>query len=120
MKTYNQMVKIWKDAIEDTIKEVYHYQYTEGATPEDMHELVNDQIWETIDSSEDVIYTYQAQKVSEEIGIYGAFDVWELTGERFENWNQVAFASIYDMIQNDIDLISMVEAVHDELTELTN
>lgn len=43
----------------------------------------------------DVIYTYQAKKVAEAFGI-NPFDESEMTGERYNSYNQMAVDAIYN------------------------
>ncbi len=71
---------------------------------------LNDLIYEMINMDENVIYTYKAKEISELIGGYDAFDTSDITGERFENWHQVAFENIYHLIYNDIDIESLLDA----------
>ena len=66
-------------------------------------DTLNDLIWEMIDGDENVIYTYKAKQISETIGQYDAFDTSYITGERFDNWSQLAFENIYHLIYNEID-----------------
>ena len=75
---------------------------------EDFNERVNQLLWETIDGCQDVIYTYKAKEISERINIYDIFEKWEVTGERFDNWSQCAFANIYDMIQYEININELI------------
>ncbi len=71
-------------------------------------DTLNDLIWEMIDSDENVVYTYKAKEISETIGQYDAFDRSEITGERFENWSQLAFENIYHLIYENIDIESLL------------
>jgi hypothetical protein len=73
-------------------------------------ETLNDLIFEMIDGDENVIYTHKAKQISETIGRYDPFDTSEETGERFENWSQVAFENIYFLIYEEIDLESLLSA----------
>jgi hypothetical protein len=74
----------------------------------DFEEVINERIRETLDDCENVIYTYNAQKISEIINIYGVFDQWELSGENFKSWSDCAFANIYDLIQNEISIDNLI------------
>jgi hypothetical protein len=73
-------------------------------------DTLNDLIFEMIDSDENVIYTYKAKQISGIIGEYDAFDTSDISGERFNNWSQVAFENIYHLIYNEIDLESLLNA----------
>ena len=113
--TKNEIINDWKGNISDIINEVIKYDF-EGSKDaqllvterNDFNERINDLLWETIDGSQDVIYTYKAKEISEIINIYDIFEKWELTGERFESWSQCAFANIYDMIQHEIDINELI------------
>ena len=113
--TKNEIINDWKGTISDIINEVIKYDF-EGSKDaeillterEDFNERVNELLWETIDGCQDVIYTYKAKEISETINIYDIFEEWELTGERFDNWSQCAFANIYDMIQYEIDINELI------------
>lgn len=105
-RTRNDIKLEWEICLFDTMKEVKEYDFKNESEIDldDFKELVNERMWETIDGDEDVIYTNRAKEVSNIIDIYGAFNEWNLTGERFNNWSQVAFANIYDLVYNEIDL----------------
>ena len=75
-------------------------------------DTLNDLIFEMIDSDENVIYTYKAKEISELIGDYDAFDTSNMTGERFDNWSQVAFENIYDLIYENIDMDLVLEKMN--------
>ena len=113
--TKNEIINDWKGTISDIINEVIKYDF-EGSKDaqllvterNDFNERINDLIWETIDGAQDVIYTYKAKEISEIINIYDIFEKWEVTGERFDNWSQCAFANIYDMIQDEIDINELI------------
>lgn len=54
-----------------------------------------DHIWEIVDGLEEVIYNYQARKVSQAFD-YDAFNTLsEMTGERFNSYNEMSFEIIY-------------------------
>ena len=113
--TKNEIINDWKGTISDIINEVIKYDF-EGSKDaeillterEDFNERVNELLWETIDGCQDVIYTYKAKEISERINIYDIFEKWEVTGERFDNWSQCAFANIYDMIQYEININELI------------
>ena len=73
-------------------------------------DTLNDQILQMIDGDENVIYTYKAKEISEYIGQYDAFYTSDITGERFDNWSQVAFENIYYLIYENIDIESLLIA----------
>jgi hypothetical protein len=75
-------------------------------------DTLNDLIWEMIDSDENVIYTYKAKEISKLIGDYDAFDTSDMTGERFDNWSQVAFENIYHLIYENIDIDLVLEKMN--------
>jgi len=113
--TKNEIIKDWKNNISDIINEVVKYDFDRGTDSEiliterdQFNERVNELIWEAIDGCQDVIYTYNAKQITEIINIYDIFDEWELTGERFNNWSECAFANIYDMIQNEISIDELI------------
>ncbi len=113
--TKNEIINDWKGTISDIINEVIKYDFEESKDAEilifereDFNERVNQLLWETIDGCQDVIYTYKAKEISERINIYDIFEKWEVTGERFDNWSQCAFANIYDMIQYEININELI------------
>ena len=52
-----------------------------------------DMVFEIIDGLEEVIYNYQAKKICEAFDM-DPFDYSEITGERYENYNVMAFELI--------------------------
>ena len=52
-------------------------------------------LFQIIDGLSDVIYNYQAQKVSEAFGL-SPFEYSDWTGERYNSYNQMAFEAIYN------------------------
>tara|TARA_R100001443_G_scaffold107070_2_gene116727 strand:- start:565 stop:909 length:345 start_codon:yes stop_codon:yes gene_type:complete len=57
---------------------------------------VYDHIDEIVDGIEEVIYNYQAQKIAEAFD-YCPFDsVSDMTGEKFDNYNDMAYEIIYN------------------------
>ena len=73
-------------------------------------EQLNDLIFEMVDNDANVIYTHKAKQISETIGRYDAFDTSEETGERFNDWSQVAFENIYYLIYEEIDIENLLNA----------
>lgn len=125
MKTKNDIIKEWTEAIEDIIgivKESYYKDnewsdFILGNDKDDFIDKVNELITESIDEDQDVIYTYNAKQISGIIGIYDCFDEWDLTGEKFDSWSQCAFANIYDLIQENICIDELIrqELINDTL-----
>jgi len=112
--TWTDIVKDWTETIEDLARGIKEFDCDPREEIEEFKELLDQQIWETIDGCEDVIYTYQAKEISKIIGKYDAFDEWLLTGERFDNWSQVAFANIYDLISEEIDIDRIIRTIENE------
>lgn len=54
----------------------------------------DDAVFEIIDGLSDVIYNYQAKKISEALG-FSPFDKSEFTGECYNSYNEMAFEAIY-------------------------
>lgn len=57
--------------------------------------IQHDALYEIINELSDVIYTYQAKKISEAFDI-SPFDCSEMTGERYNSFNEIAFDVIMD------------------------
>ncbi len=119
--TKNILIEDWKDTILDIIKEVKEYEFedvhSDDIETEDMYELVNDRLWDTIDGCEEVIYTYRAKQVCETLDI-DIFGEDEMTGERYTSWHQAAFCGIYNMIQEEISIDDMInQYLEDLITE---
>jgi hypothetical protein len=115
MKTKNEILKDWKDSIYDIIDELKTWEFENSSDTDllvtqrdEFEERINEMLWQEIDGCQDVIYTHNAKEISAIINIYDVFEEWDLTGERFENWSQCAFANIYDMIQNEIDINEII------------
>ena len=125
MKTKNEIIKDWTITIQDILKEVKEYDFNDnewsdfvlGEDKENFIARVNELIWEYIDGDQDVIYTYNAKQISGIIGNYDCFDEWDLTGEKFADWSQCAFANIYDLIQENICIEKLIreELINDTL-----
>ena len=62
-------------------------------------DYLNDNIWDIINGLGDVIYTYQAKKISEAFD-FDVFSEDDLTGERFTSYNLIAFTIIYNEFLN--------------------
>ena len=58
-----------------------------------------DGLFEIINGLSDVIYNYQARKVSEAFDV-SPFDESEFTGERFNSFNEIAFEIIMNEFNN--------------------
>jgi len=67
-----------------------------GFATDDYDGHVYDDIHEIIDGMEEVIYNYQARKIAQAFN-YCPFDsVSEMTGEKFANYNVMAYEIIYN------------------------
>ena len=79
------------------IPSVYDYLVDDyGFSSDDYDGDVYDHIHEIIDGMEDVIYNYQSQKIAEAFDYNPFNSVSELTGEKYENYNSMAYDIIYD------------------------
>ena len=58
----------------------------------DFVDAVNENMWATLDNM--CTYTNRCIEYVKIIGAYDVFDVSEISGERFENWHQVAFENL--------------------------
>ena len=105
MYTKNELIDQMSEQITDIIKEAS--EFTKDF--DEVEETVNERIWEMIDGSQFVIYTHQAKEISKTINLYDAFDTSDITGERFDNWSQVAFENLYALIYNEIDVNELIE-----------
>ena len=111
-KTYNDIIEDWESNIDYSIDEIIKYDFDDNFTLSELDELtdlLNDRIWQDIDENENVIYTYKAKQIIDIIGIYDVFDEWEVTGERFKDFSSCAFANIYDLIQNEINIEKLIK-----------
>ena len=125
MKTRNDIIEDWKETIRDIVKDLKEYDFKDddwidfsfGRDRDDFISRVEELIWESIDGDQDVIYTYNAKEISGIIGTYDCFDEWNLTGDKFANWSQCAFANIYDLIQENICIDDLIrqELINDTL-----
>ena len=108
MRTKTEII----EAVTDWITETVAYEVGKrNYDTESILEVVDEEIYQTIYSMQEVIYTYKAKEISEIIGLYDAFDESDFSGERFENWSQVAFANIYQLICDEMDIMDMVETM---------
>tara|TARA_R100001015_G_C4621420_1_gene178604 strand:+ start:683 stop:1096 length:414 start_codon:yes stop_codon:yes gene_type:complete len=120
--TINEIIKDWEETIKDSINALLEYDFRTSTgdrislddyendicLKDDLNDSIQDMLHEIIDGCEDVIYTHNAKKISDIIGKYDAFGTWDVTGERFNNWMQVAYANIYDLIQEEIDIEKLI------------
>ena len=114
MYTENELLQQMSEQITDIIKEQIEYVTlsdwgTVYETAEEIEESVNDEIFQMINDSEYVIYTHNAEEISKTISLYDAFGTSDITGERFDNWSQVAFENLYAFIYNEIDVAELIE-----------
>ena len=105
MYTKNELIEQMSEQITDIIKEAS--EFTKDF--DEVEETVNDEIFQMINDSQFVIYTHQAKEISKTINLYDAFDTSYITGERFDNWSQVAFENIYALINDNIDVTELIE-----------
>lgn len=107
MKTQKEII----ETLESNIIEMVRYEINQNNldTVEDIEDSVNDEIFQMIDGMQEVIYTHKAKEISKVIGLYDAFDTSDMTGERFDNWSQVAFENIYELMNNELpNIVSIV------------
>ena len=107
MKTQTEII----ETLENNIIEMVRYEINQNNldTVEDIEDSVNDEIFQMIEGMQEVIYTYKAKEISEVIGLYDAFDVSEMTGERFDSWSHVAFENIFELMNNEISISQIIE-----------
>ena len=105
MYTKSELVEQMSEQITDIIKEAS--EFTNDI--EEIEETTNDVIWQMINDSEFVNFTYKAKEISKSINLYDAFDTSDITGERFDNWWQVAFENLYSLIYNEIDVNELIK-----------
>jgi hypothetical protein len=67
-----------------------------GFAKDDYDGDVYDHIHEIIDGMEEVIYNYQARKIAQAFDYCPFESVSELTGEKYENYNCMAYDIIYN------------------------
>ena len=92
----------------------YHEQIEDLILTEEIENVdtLHEFIFQMINDDENVIYTYKAKEISKLIGDYDAFDTSDMTGERFDNWGQVAFENIYHLIYENIDIDLVLEKMN--------
>lgn len=56
----------------------------------------HDHVWEIIDGLEEVIYNYQAKKIAQAFDYDPFNSESEMTGERFNSWNEMTFELLYN------------------------
>ena len=61
-------------------------------------------VHEIIDGLSDVIYNYQAEKIAEAFGYCPFESVSEITGEKFNSYNEIAFEIIYNEFMSEYSL----------------
>ena len=112
--TKYDIIEDWKDTIINIIDDVIEYDFNKMSTTDlilnkdYIAEKVQEQLWETIDGCEDVIYYHKAEKISNIIGLYNAFDTSDMSGEKFNNWCECAYENIYTLIYNEIDINDLI------------
>ena len=105
MYTKNELIEQMSEQITDIINE--GSEFTNDF--DEVEETVNDEIFQMINDSQFVIYTHKAKEISKTINLYDAFDTSDMTGERFDNWSQVAFENLYSLIYDEIDVNELIE-----------
>lgn len=130
--TKNGLWREWRENVKEIISENIENQIS-GANevkviPHEVKEFldgteitdgIDSDIWSAIDSSQQVIYTWRAIEVSKAIGQYDAFDFSDITGERFENWSQVAFENLHHLIYQELDFEElMTEAINERYARI--
>jgi hypothetical protein len=102
-------------AINEAIEEVYecNFNYSikdmEKALDDDNYHL-DEMLLDLIEQSQYVIYTNKSKEVVELLDYYSPFCVDDLTGQQFKNYNQCAYANIYQLCQDNFDLEEMAAA----------
>lgn len=92
--------------VHDEVNELIKYavlELREDHEGDALEDEVRERLWQDIDGHEWVIYYHHAKELSRAVGQYDAFDTWDLTGERFNDWSQVGFANMYHVFE-EIDL----------------
>tara|TARA_R110000765_G_scaffold420930_1_gene526362 strand:- start:266 stop:601 length:336 start_codon:yes stop_codon:yes gene_type:complete len=105
MYTKNELIQEMSGEITDMINEAS--EFTNDF--DEVSETVNDEIFSMINNSHYVIYTYEAKEISKTINLYDAFDTSDISGERFNDWSQVAFENLYAFIYNEINVDELIE-----------
>ncbi len=116
--TKNNLIQDWTDTIKDIIIDVKAFEYedvhSDDIQTEDFYEHVNEQLWQTIDGCQEVIYTHQAKQVVDALYI-DIFDNDPMTGEQYSNWSHAAFSGIYEMINEEINIDDLINEYLEEL-----
>ena len=105
IKTKNELLYQMTEQIKDIIN--LELKFTKNI--EEIEEIVNNEIIQMIENSEYVIYTNQAKKISETNGLYVVFEIYDITGERFKSWSEVAFENLYSFIHKEIDVNELIK-----------
>ena len=111
--TKHSILTTFEFAIKDGIEELFKYQYNSNIKEMEI-ELDNDNYFlydmlhELIDQSQYVIYTNKSKEVVECLNYYTPFCENDMTGEQFKSYNECAYANIYTLIQDNLDLEDMV------------
>jgi hypothetical protein len=116
-KNYDSVLEIeiieeFKESIEDAIEELFDYEFSGNLKNMEI-ELDNDNYFlydmlhELIDQSQYVIYTNKSKEVVECLNYYTPFCENDITGEQFKSYNECAYANIYQLIIDNLDLEDM-------------
>lgn len=100
--TRPELIKQLEGHLEDAMIDAFEYSIKDAIEfEEDIQvsdyllefvDAVNENMWATLDNM--CTYTSKCIEYVEIIGAYDVFDVSEVSGERFENWQQVAFENM--------------------------
>lgn len=69
----------------------------------DVEDAIRERVWETVDGSAEVIYNYQAKKIAEAYDHDPYNDYSEMTGEKFNSYNEYTFDLLHSLIQDSIN-----------------
>ena len=91
--------KYINETVVPSIYEVLVDDYYNGEI-DDIQSDLNDNVWEIINNLGDVIYNFQARKVAEAFDYCPFNSVSDMTGEKYNSWNEMAFDIIYQEFYN--------------------
>ncbi len=112
--TYNEIKNESEELLNDIIKDILEYDYSDNMDQDDVYDLVTERIHEVIDGHEWVIYTHRSKELVDvlDIDIFGDD---EMTGERYTSWNQAAYCGLYNVMIEENNIIEMIEDAIEEL-----
>jgi hypothetical protein len=103
--TKSELLQEMEETIIDIIMESSEY----NNDVDEVQDIVSDEIFQMINDSQYIIYTHKAKEISNTINLYDVFDTSDITGERFDDWSQVAFENLYSFIYNEINVSELIE-----------